>query len=283
MRSSILSRAVVAAAAVAVGPVAFVSAPANATSATGITREQVLDVTAGLRSGDPTDAQLETMKTIVRGLCDTSQETESSPLSVGGRAVTSGQPADGVLLTANIQGFGVCTVFALTTVASASTLAGTATINGVTFGPGIPGGPGGIVFPSFVPTSATEQVSGDVFVTVRGASFFEPALEASGDVVTTRASTTTTEIRTPKTAAQKKAAKKIYDRKLSKAKKAYKKAVAKAGESSKKKARASKTYRAAKATARARYRAAVAPTNTSVSSPSAVTTRTPFAVTTVPG
>jgi hypothetical protein len=272
LRLSPLSRPLVAAAGLAVAAAGFVVAPADAAAPAGITRTDVLAAAAKARTIDPTEmGQLispKEVRKLVNRACSLDADTELL-FAVYPLAVNANQHADGVFVEAmiyDVDGMShpaegsseedyarLCAFGALAATDAGFSLQGT-----TTFG---------------VQTPKTYQLSGDVFVTPvfnkKYADLFPsdpdadvpemtPVFSATGKSAKTTVTTTITKTATPKTAKQKKAAKKAYTKALAAASHAYDKAKAKAT-TSKAKAAAKRKYNARKAAAKSAYQAAIAP------------------------
>ncbi|MBD8608493.1 hypothetical protein IFT73_16675 [Aeromicrobium sp. CFBP 8757] len=262
MRTSILSRSLVAVASIAVGSVALAAVPATAATPSGITREQVLTAAAGVRANpDSTTGGIfgggpgygpaanRALRAMVNRVCITDPDGPELAVQSVAAATMTGQSADGVVVSAYILNTEsdsssvagrVCSFGALATVADRSVLTGTATITG----------------------GATVALSGDAFVTPAVNLVFTssgptgelPTFSASGAAVQSNV----VKIADKKTSKEKRAAKKKYTKRIASAKKSYAKALDKAGSSKSKKSAAKKAYKAKRASATAKYRTAVA-------------------------
>jgi hypothetical protein len=261
MRASALSRSIVATAAVAVGSVTLVAAPATAATPSGINREMVLTATNGIRaaytSGDkPSTAALRAVRAIVNRACDVDADGGEfiDDKSLTGLPVQAGGSADGLAAGAQIVNFvtetaRTCVVGVVTSTTPGYELSGTATLSATT-------SPGNQV------RTATTSLSGDVATTAplqadSGGFSAVPTFSATGAATKTTTVPAKT-VKDKKTKAEKKAAKKKYDKRLATAKKTYEKALKKAGSSKSKKAVAKKAYSAARKSAKAKYRYATA-------------------------
>ena len=264
MRTSILSRSAIAVATLAVGSAAFAAVPANAASASGVTRDQVLTAANGVRAATAADtgysrSTLRLMRTIAEAGCDAVGDNLTL---VRAKATQAGEAADGLVLTSSVQSFdgttSQCTIAAFAASDTSSTLQGTATLTGSI----------DVFFPSFPPTtsstpvSETSALSGDVAITPAYTSnvptgFSTTNLDASANGTATKTTTTTTNVKVKdtKSKGEKKAAKKKFSKRLAQAKKNYAKALDKAGSSKNKKAAAKRVYAKARALAKAKYAA----------------------------
>lgn len=259
MRTSVLSRAVIAIAALGIASAALAAPASAAASPSGITRDQVVAAANALRSApipdDPTDMSGPTaraLRVLANRACKINQDYEAA-LFLTANASPAGQAADAVFVTAlvvNLDDFSApgamssCTFGAVAATQKSAILSGTATFT--------------------TDTTSTAPLSGDVYVTKAlrnpsdDSSVTTWSIAASGEATTTTKSTTTTTVPTPKSTAQKKAAKAKYNKALSSAKKSYKKALKKAGSSKSKKAAAKKAYNKKRSAAKARYKLAIA-------------------------
>jgi hypothetical protein len=261
MRTTFLSRSIIASAALAVGAAALAAVPATAATPSGITREMVLTAADGIRaaysSGDaPSLATTKAVRAIVHRAC--AVDADGGELidqgSLTGLPVQAGGSADG--LAAGAQIFNVltetsrsCIVGVVTSTTPGYDLSGTATLSATA-------SPGNQV------RTVTTPLSGDVSTTaplVNGAGGFSgmATFTTSGAATRTTAVPAKT-VKDKKTKAEKKAAKKKYAKRLVAAKKAYAKALKRAGGSTTKRAAAKKAYSAARRSAKAKYRYATA-------------------------
>lgn len=268
MNTTLLSRSVLAVAALGVGSAVLAAVPATAATS-DVTRGQVLTATTALRAEPDPDpgtfspATNKAVRVLANRACSVDQDSELHFTSVGA-TVEQNPVVDGLVVTAVIypadllQGSGglprICTFAALATVNGNYSLNGSATLT--------------------AGRSSTSQLSGHVFVTrpINNA-YDQPAdsMEVSaagraGMIITT---TTPTKVSTPKTSAEKKAAKRAYAKKLKSARKAYDKA----GRT----ATAKKAYAKKKASAMAAYKKAIA-TSRIVNVTKTQTESRPFAV-----
>lgn len=285
MRLSVLSRPVVAGAALAVGSAVLAAVPATATTAADITRDQVLNAAKLVRAdpnaaaGDPSKLKPTTaraVRVLANRACSVNFDDEIT-LQAFALPIESDEVVDGLAVLAlvldpnNLSDMSgrMCAFGVLAPMKSSATLSGTAQVT----------------------TSDTRRyaLSGDVFASpgrsfTAGAVPFDLenlALTASGNATTSVKTTTAKTVKTPKTKAQKKAAKKKYNAALKSAKKAYDKDLKKAGSSKSKKASAKKAYDKKKSAAKAAYKKRTA-TKKIVKVTSVKKTPTPFTVQTTP-
>lgn len=276
MRTSLLTRGAVALAALAIGSVTLAGSPATADTPAGITRETVLGAADASRVFFGSESNPDAAK-LVASVCGFSADDDY----VGVETTSQPNGVDGVLIYASSGGSDeseattqYCTFAAFAVTKALTSMSGTATITA----------PDEEEDFRSAALAASYPLSGEVYVTPRLDSIeYGPGsvATASGDVITKSATTgTSSRVVTPKTTAQKKAARKVYDRRVASAKKAYSKAKDKARSSTTKKSAAKKAYLAKKKSAKAAYRAATAGTLTIVVSENATTTKAPFTFTT---
>jgi hypothetical protein len=260
MRTSLISRSVIAVASVAIGSFALSAVPANAAAPNGITQEQILTAAAGVRANPAASpgnifspgpgygpAANRALRAMANRVCITDPDGPEVNVQSVAAAPATAQSADGVVVSAFIlssEGTSgsmtgrLCTFGALAPVAARSVLTGTATVAG---------GP-------------TVSLSGDAFLTPPVNTPFTssttqlPSFSASGAAVQSNA----VKVTDKKTKKEKKVAKAKYDKRLKAAKKSYKKALDKAGSSKSKKAAAKKAWSAKKKSAKAKYKYAIA-------------------------
>lgn len=267
MNTTLLSRSVLTVAALGLGSAALAAVPAQA-AATDVTRGQVLTATTALRAEPDPDpdtfsaATNKAVRVLANRACSVDQDSELQFSSLG-TAVEQNPVVDGLVVTAVIfpADFGrdgdsphTCTFAALATINSDYSLTGSATLS--------------------AGRSSTSRLSGHVFATPPiNNAYDQPAesmeVSATGRAGVTITTTTPTKVSTPKTSAEKKAAKKAYAKKLKAAKKAY----TKAG----KNAKAKKAYAKKTAAAKAAYKKAIA-TSRIVNVTKTQTESRPFAV-----
>jgi hypothetical protein len=282
MRTTILTRSVVALATLAVGSVALAATPANAAAANGVTRDQVITAVNGVRAADandtgPSAATSRALKAIVYRGCDVLPDEDESAAGIEVWPVTTASHADGLMITAEIsRGFGNqdCTIAAFATADPTFQLSGTVAISGAAYG-----------VPAPAPTVLLSQtLSGDAFVTnaLDTATINPSSLRASatGNAVKTTKVATTKKVADKKSTSEKKAAKKAYSKSLTSAKKSYAKALDKAGKSKSKKAAAKKAYSKKRTAAKAKYRIAIADFRIVKSTTTVTETPRPFSITT---
>lgn len=276
MRTSILSRSVIAAATLAVGSAAFVAVPANAASANGVTREEVLAAASALRvdrtrqidPSAPTQSALDVLAAKVCGtnVLETSAQPVETPDSVDGLAVTSIVSTEGQPVTDSgsslVPGIASCSFTAVATLDGATTFSGEAQVfTANDFGP-IGGGPILSVAEQPAFTNNVYGLSSNVFVSPAEiqSGFSATSIQAEGLVKSpdSKRVLTSVKVADKKSTAEKKAAKKAYSKRIKAIKKAYSKAKRKAGSNAEKKAVARLKYATRKASAKAAYRYAVA-------------------------
>ena len=297
MRSSILSRSVVALATVAIGSAALAATPANAASA-GVTRDQVLTAVNGVRAAQANDTSTfspstaRALRAIAVAGCDISTEDDEyayiSYNNIGIQVTAAGDDAQGVVVTAQVQRPFVnntefCTVAAFASTNASYKLSGTSTFTAKKYTEDGPEDGTTVVLQS-------APLSGDVFVSAP-LDYDNPALEevnsntvsasAAGNATKTTNVTTSRKVTDKKTASEKKAAKVKYDKRIKAAKKKYAKALDKAGSSKSKKSAAKKAYKAARSSAKAKFKYAIAGYKI-VKKTTAVSDVQPFSVTTAP-
>lgn len=247
MRTSILSRSVIAVATLGIGSVALAATPATAATSSGVTRDMVLTAANGLRIAEPTEEQATSTSAAVREIfrkgCGVPAGTEE--FIVGQAEPTqAGDDADGVLLSGFIYATPMrpCAIAVVATTDPAFQLSGTVNLS------------------TQMPSASvlTEPLSGDVYATTPTTTAFGLTLTASGNATKTVTVSGTKKVADKKSKAQKKAAKSKYDKRIKAAKKKYAKALDKAGRSKSKKVAAKKAYSAAHASAKAKYRSAIA-------------------------
>lgn len=278
MHTSILTRSIISIASLAIGSVALAAVPATAAPASSVTRDLVLEAAQTARSGGTNVAA----NSLAEHVC-APQEGETLD-RLRSRVVDDSDDVDGLLVKAayftegsdSSEDLGVyryCAFAAFATANSKTTFTGTVALVGL---PSID-----TARPSDT-TLTSSPMSGDVAVTepVDEQTAYVTSATATGDVVKTTGSTTTTSRTiTPKTTQQRYAAKKTRNSTVSSARKAYVKAVKKAGSSASRKAAAKRAYLARKKTANATYRAALVGTLTIVTATTPTTGSSPFDLT----
>ncbi|KAA1380439.1 hypothetical protein [Aeromicrobium fastidiosum] len=277
MRLSILSRLTGAVVAAAVGSAVLTSAPATAATPQGVTKETAMRAINGFRNSltggswnDQFEGRTATYEILNRS-CDLKPGEEIGDLDAMPAAVRRNvdvMVAAGYIFDEDEDYIRTCVIgVAVATFAGASMTGSTSLLvdvrsdaTGETARAAMPG-----------------TLSGDVTVTgplsVGASDTVEQAmLSATGHNVTTTIGTIVTNV--PKTAAQKKKAKKAYSAQMSSARKALKKALKKAGKDKRKVKAAKKTFAKKQRKARSVY--AVARNNTRVVTTGPVTRKTPF-------
>lgn len=274
MRTSILSRSVIAAASsLAIGSAVLVAAPANAAELSaaatpaGVTRETVLAAAAGLRQSTDATYPTKAVRNIANRSCGVDADSGEATTDVEAIFLTPAGHADGIAFVAHIRNLvndaeRVCVGAAVAAAASGFQLTGTGSLTVTTEEDDGPIILEGAVSAAVGPSTVTSVLTGDVTTTVfnlpQGEEIDNISFSANGSSVFTQKITTSTKVPDQKSAKQKKAAKKAYSKALKAAKKSYDKALEKAGGSKTKKAAAKKAYSKKKATAKARYKYAIA-------------------------
>ena len=285
MRSSLLTRSVVAVASLAIGSVALAATPATAATPSGTTRDQVLQLAASARAGgnEISEATSIAAAAILNRECgyaagrivNPGNVTDVSPFGVD--AIVDGVYLSGTVRDGDGQdtNVGECSIALVAPRSAGAVLSGQGNLT---------------VAESSLNSTKTAQstLSGDVGVTAlpSATDTYAPSgfsYSANGTSTTTITSTTTETVKTSKTTAEKKAAKKTYKKRLASAKKAYKKAIAKAGKSKAKKAAAKKKYKAKKAAAKKAYLKAIAPRVTTITKTTSTPSSSTFAVSATSG
>ena len=260
MRTSTLSRSVMAVASLAIGSAAFAAVPANAATYNGITRTEVLTATNEARAAFTSEGNSVTpaVTALAAKACGVPlaqvrfalPSPVETPDSVDGLTVTAFRQ---VAPTDDENSFDrTCTFSAIAALGAKTTLAGEAVV--ITDSVNSEG------------TTSTETyaLSGDVFASpavVSTDSFTGTSIAASGIATGAPSAAVLTKVKKAdkKSKADKRAAKKAYSKRLKAIKKVYTKALKKAGSSTSKKSMARATYRARRASAKQAYRYAVAP------------------------
>ncbi|KAA1380436.1 hypothetical protein [Aeromicrobium fastidiosum] len=273
MRSSLLSRSVVAAAALAIGSVALAAVPANAATSTGITRDMVLAAASVVRAeagssqnpesgGSP--ATQAALNALVSRTCDLSS---GKPVQSFGSAVDVPDGVDGVAVTAviatslspsDLESVETCSFVAVAPVGNVTTFTGSVTVRTLS----IVLENGGIGFGSGSSSTKVFELSGDVFASPRVQAKGEIAfagLQADGLVKSPVGNAfTTTKVADKKSKAVKKAAKKKYERRIAAAKKTYAKALKRAGRNAAERTAARTAYVSRRAAVRSTYAYSIA-------------------------
>lgn len=255
MRSSILSRSVIAIASLAVGSAALTAAPATA-APSQVSRSEALAVAAAVRAESPTSAPgyfssgtLAAIQALAGKACSIEQHPGQYVYGVDAAATQGGQGAEGLIVRANIYvknpdgsfaSVYTCDFAVVAATAGSSALSGTALFGST-------------------PTALTGEVTvtPPTFANSSQLGLF-PTLRATGQSVQTIKIVTSKKVSTPKSSKQKKYAKKKYTKRIKAAKKSYAKALKKAGHSKTKKRAAKASYVKKRATAKASYRKSVA-------------------------
>lgn len=259
MRTSILSRSVIAVATLAVGSAVFAAVPATAATYNGITRTEVLAATnearaAFMSEGDPTTPAVTALAAKACGV-PAAQVRFALP-----SPVQTPDSVDGLSVSAFLQVAPTdqensfdrsCTFSAIAALGAKTTLAGEAVVITDSFNS------------EATTTTETYALSGDVFASpavLSSDSFNGTTIAASGIATGAPSAAVLTKVKKfdKKSKADKRAAKKAYSKRLKAIKKVYKKALKKAGSSQSKKAMAKNTYKARRSSAKQAYRYAIA-------------------------
>jgi hypothetical protein len=252
MRSSLLTRSVVAVASLAIGSVALGAVPATAAAPAGVTRAQVLEIAQSLRGpgGELTETADVALKSIVAAACNT---TIASVANLQASPTAAGDDADGFVVKAALfadSTIRYCDFGAVAVVDPAFALSGTSSITAQMTNTPAPG--------SGTAETQTGTLSDQVALTplVNGTSStfsIATSFTAVGNATKSSTVTKTVKVKDKKSAKEKKAAKKKFSKRLAQAKKNYAKALDKAGSSKNKKAAAKRVYAKARALAKAKY------------------------------
>lgn len=252
MRTSNLSRSLIAAASLAVGSMAITAVPATA-APSAVTRAEVLAVAAAVRAETPTASPgaysagtLQAIQALADKACSVELNPGHEAYGVAAASVQAGQGADGLVVHANIRGpqgaVHRCSFGAVASTAGSSALSGSAALGPAPISTGLSGEV--TVTP---PIFASSSNPGDY-----------PVFRTSGQSTQTTKTVTSKKQSTPKSSKQKKYAKKKYVKRIKAAKKSYAKALKKAGGSKSNKAAAKKSYVKKRSIAKASYRKAIA-------------------------
>jgi len=270
MRTSLLSRSVIAVATLGIGSAALAVTPATAATASGVTRDQVLTVVNGIRAAEasndyivPADVS-RALRALVYKTCDIVSDEDEGAEIRDVQPLTAGDDAQGVLVTArvyrNFSNTADCTFVAVATSDTSSALSGTATVKGTRnlFDEATD---------SYVPTPVTQTtaLSGDAYTSpviitpsYNNDYLYDTSAAAAGNATKTTEVAVSKHVKDKKTKSEKKKAKAKYEKKIKSIKKSYAKALDKAGKSKSKKAAAKKAYKAKRAAAKAAYKYAIA-------------------------
>jgi hypothetical protein len=258
MRSTLLTRSVMAVASLAIGSVALAAVPASAATPSGSSREDVLSLAASARADGNvlSPATRSAAAAILNRECGLQAPRVITGNSVriikpvGVDATVDGLFLNGLVRDADGEGtpVGECAIGVVAARESGAVLTGNATLSTST-----PVNP-------LVTTPATSLSSDVSSIVEKHPAFYTStySFKAGGAAAKTTTTIVTEKVKVTKTAAEKKAAEKKYDKRLKAIKKSYKKALAKAGKSKAKKVHAKKSYKAKRTSAKSRYRAAVA-------------------------
>jgi len=275
MRTSLLSRSVVAVATLGISSVALAAVPASAASPSGVTRQQVLSVLDMFRAGTAGDfddlEDLENIQDSVAGIvsaaCGVQIDPESNDSFLRDARPILGKRVEGLLITAFVDhdpddetnAEEPCTFGVLATSDDNATLVGEATI-GYTPDPPEDDDQSDRAAPAEIPAPLTSTLSGDVFTspvlnhTADGQSIYRSVtFTANGTTTTTTSETTTTtttvakKVWDKKSTSEKRSAKKKYVKRLKAAKATYQRALGRANGDATKKAAARQAYRTQRA------------------------------------
>lgn len=259
MRTSLLSRSVIAVASLAIGSVALAATPATATPAEVVTRDLVLAVAQQEPSStsNPSD-ELARLVSLTCGFQNGSGDDHFHTVNAKPFVTDN---VDGVLVSADLHEPSAaddttdrqCNFAAVITTDASFTLSGNAVIT-------VTGGePLGRMAEPLTETGTT-PLSGNLVVTapINVDNYFNistASLAATGNAIGSTNVTTTENVKVlkPRTKAGEKAAKAKYAKRLADAKKWYAKALDKAGNSKRKQAAVKKSYAAKKAAYKAAY------------------------------
>jgi hypothetical protein len=254
MRTSILSRSVVAVASLAIGSVALAAAPATATTPSGITRDMVLTAAASVRADQTndvpySDATKAALLALSSRACDLSGATEV--LTYGGPVETPGS-ADALMVETEIyvgDSIRGCSFAAIASTDPELRLSGHLALTDRTYVDSIE-----------EETTTSYDISGPVFTTPPlklDDSFSYSNFKAVGSTVGSTKVLNTDKVPDKKTKSDKALAHKKYKTRVTNAKRAYAKALKKADSTSETRA-AKRAYRARKAIAKAKHTYAIA-------------------------
>lgn len=259
MRTSLLSRSVIAVASAAIGSALLVAAPAQAAGPPVINHDLILKLTKAFRAQDNDPSLQSAFEAVISRGCHFTFAGDNSIQSGSIQTLPTAASVDGFLLgfdlrevdDQQVQTDRTCVFAVLTPATRGSALSGTSILSATSSAPGAQ------------PIQRASALNGEVYFTapinlpvdtfLRSAS-----IVATGDVTSQYTSTTTEKVPTPKSKAQKKAAKAKYSKQLKSAKKAYTKAVKKAGSNKGKKTAAKKAYNKKVTAAKATYATAIA-------------------------
>ena len=285
MRTSLLSRSVVALATLGISSAALAAVPASAASPAAVTRQQVLAVMDAFRNeaaGNWDD--LEGLKSAQRALfgitstvCGVQIDAEQYDYYRGEARPILAKQAEGLLVSIDVSqfsddqsaGYRLCSFAVLAASEDGATLGGQATIGYVPVPPAPPTPPGEEdpseqPAPVAPPAPVTTTLSGDVF-TAPVLNFSSEdqfdwigvSFAADGTATTKTPALVTKKVWDKKSTSEKKAAKKKYVKRLKAAKATYKRALGKAKGDTSKKAAAKQAYRKQRADATTKYKYAI--------------------------
>jgi hypothetical protein len=244
MRTSLLSRSVIAVATLGIGSVALAAAPATAATSNGITRDMVLTAAAGVRAdGDfPfSDATTAALGALASRSCNLTGATEVRNRA---EAIETRGNVDAVIVFSRFvvdETARDCTFVAIASSDASRRLSGTLAVTDFGTDDG----------------ATPYQLSGDVTVSKAVAGGFDTAFTADGATVETTKVLKTYKVPDKKTKSDKALARTKYETRVTNAKRAYGKALRKADSKAEKKA-AKAAYSARKALAKKKFKYAVA-------------------------
>ncbi|MBD8608496.1 hypothetical protein IFT73_16690 [Aeromicrobium sp. CFBP 8757] len=275
MRTSILSRAAVAVATLAIGSVTLAAAPATAATPAGIDRASIVSVLDAARSyqsngGGYTEAEQAALDKLTETVCGYTTTNDLYPHGAYFNFFKQNSGADGAIVSVelheNIEGgdytHRYCNFGLVVTADKDAKLSGQATLT-LTPRPADTEGP--IIANAAADDSTTGQLSGNAFVSTSitrdenefFSNYSAVDFTAAGAATTSKTVTDQRKIWDHKSKVEKRAAKAKYDKRIAKAKKAYAKALDRAGSNSAKKAAAKKAYLAKRAETKVKYDYAV--------------------------
>jgi hypothetical protein len=258
MRTSFLSRSVIAVASLAIGSVALVATPATAATPSGVTREMVLTAARGLYAHEgvqhsPPDDVVGSFDRLVELTCDVDLDPDGPYQYMPSYVPVVTGNADGILITVELDesllvdenSARYCTFAALATADESFDLSGNISVAITGDNPPPPQRPSSAA----ISATAGTALSGKVFVTepIKVDHWYEnrsASLTMTGNATRTINVTTPGGVKTKKarTAAGEKASKAKYDKRLKAAAKWYAKKLQKAGSSKTKRAAAKMAY-----------------------------------------
>lgn len=254
MRTSILSRSVIAMASLAIGSVALAAAPATAAAPSGITRDMVLTAAASVRADQNndvpySDATKAALLALSSRACDLSGATE---VRTYGRPVEGPGSADALMVETEIyvgESVRGCSFAAIASTDPELRLSGRLTLTDRTYIDSVQD-----------ETTTSYDISGLVFTTPPlklDGGFSYSTFKAVGSTVGTTSVLNTYKVPDNKTKSDKALARKKHETRVANAKRAYVKALKRADSKSEKRA-AKRAYSARKAVAKTKFQHAIA-------------------------